>query len=260
MGTHQPLDRRQLLALSLALGSGLVLPPAAFAADIPSKPFAAFPIPNPIPKTTRPMKIGFIGSGNVGGTLGEIWLKAGHQVMFSARTAAGVKAQTDRLPGARGGTPAEAIAFADVVVIAVPFGVWPDIARDYGAALRDKIVFETTNPSAPRDGEALTAAALAKGTGTAVAEYLPGVKIVRGFNAFGAVSMAREAFRPGAKVGIPLAANDPAAMAVGVRLVRDAGFDPIEVGDLASASRFELRSPAAGVKTAAEIRAVLNMR
>jgi predicted dinucleotide-binding enzyme len=260
MGTHTCLDRRRIVALGLGLGAGLLLPSAAPAADIPSKPFAAFPIPNPIPRTARPMKIGFIGSGNVGGTLGELWLNAGHQVMFSARTPAGVKAQTDRLPGSRGGTPAEVIAFADVVVIAVPFGVWPDIARDHGQALRGKIVFETTNPSAPRDGEAITSAALAKGSGLAVAEYLPGAKLVRGFNAFGAAAMAKEAFRPGARVGVPLAANDPAAMAVGVSLVRDAGFEPIEMGGMASASRFELGGPAAGVKTAAELRQILNMR
>ena len=256
MGMQTPVARRRLIAIILA---SALSPAAAWAADIPSKPFAAFPIPHAIPKTAQPMKIGVIGSGNVGGTLGEIWLKAGHQVMFSGRTAASVKAQTDRLPGSRGGTPLEAIAFADVVLVAVPFGAWPDVARDYGPALRGKIVFETTNPTAPRDG-ALAATALAKGSGVAVGEFLPGAKIVRGFNAFGAVSMASEAHRPGARVGIPLAANDPAAMAAGVRLVRDAGFEPIEVGDLASASRFELRSPAAGVKTAAELRSILGVR
>jgi predicted dinucleotide-binding enzyme len=255
MGMQTPFDRRRLLGLALVAA---VLPVTASAADIASKPFATFPIPHPIPKTAQPMKIGVIGSGHVGGTLGEIWLKAGHQVMFSGRTAASVKAQTDRLPGSRGGSPLEAIAFADVVLIAVPFGAWPDVARDYGAALRGKIVFETTNPTTPRDG-ALATAALAKGSGVTVGEFLPGAKIVRGFNAFGAVSMAGEAHRPGAKVGIPLAANDPAAMAAGVRLVRDAGFEPIEVGDLASAGRFELRSPAAGVKTAAELRSILGL-
>src|SRR5262249_49534203 len=152
-----------------------------------------------------------------------------------------------------------AIAWADVVFIAIPFGAWPDIARQYGEALRGKVVFETTNPVASRDGPVATAA-LAKGSGAAVAEFLPDVRIVRGFNTFSYTSMAKEANRPGEKVGIPLAATDAVAMEIGVRLVRDAGFDPVELpGGIAASGRFELGGPAAGVKTAAELKQILKL-
>ena len=56
-----------------------------------------------------------------------------------------------------------------------------------------------------------------------------------------------------------MAATDPETMAIGARLVRDAGFEPVEVGGMDTAGRFELGSPAAGVKTAAELRRILKL-
>ena len=258
MGTRQHLDRRQFIAALAATSAGLAAPAMAQTAPIPARPFVQVPIPNPIPRTSQPMKIGVIGSGNVGGTLGEVWWKAGHQLMFSDRDPAQAAAQAGRMAGAQAGTPEQVIAWADVVFISVPFGAWPDVARQYGQALRGKVVFEPTNPSASRDGP-IAAAALAKGSGNAIAELLPGVRIVRGFNTFSHTAMGKEANRPGEKVGVPMAATDAATMAIGARLVRDAGFDPVEVGGMDTAGRFELGSPAAGVKTAAELRQILKL-
>lgn len=254
------LDRRQFIAALVATSAaGFSISAMAQTAPIPARPFVAVPIPNPIPRTSQPMKIGVLGSGNVGGTLGEIWWKAGHQLMFSDRDPAQAAQQAGRMAGAQAGTPEQVIAWADVIFIGVPFGAWPDIARQYGQALRGKVVFEPTNPSASRDG-ALAAEALAKGTGNAIVELLPGVRIVRGFNTFSVGSMAKEANRPGEKVGIPMAATDPETMAIGARLVRDAGYDPVELpGGMAAAGRFELGGPAAGVKTAAELRQILKL-
>src|SRR5829696_3083888 len=260
MTTRPHLDRRQLIAaLAGTCATGFSLAAMAQTAPIPARPFVHVPIPNPIPRTSQPVKIGVIGSGNVGGTLGEVWWKAGHQLMFSDRDPAQAAAQAGRMAGTQTGTPEQVIAWADVVFISVPFGAWPDVARQYGQALRDKVVFEPTNPSASRDGT-MAAAALAKGSGNAIAELLPGVRIVRGFNTFSHTAMGREANRPGEKVGVPMAATDAATMAIGAKLVRDAGFEPVEVsGGMAAASRFELGGPAAGVKTAAELRQILKL-
>src|SRR5688572_17970755 len=196
MRTRQHLDRRQFIA-ALAATSALGLPGSAMAqtAPIPARPFVPVPIPHPIPRTSQPMKIGVIGSGNVGGKLGEIWWKAGHQLMFSDRDPAQAAAQAGRMAGAQTGTPEEVIAWADVVFMGIPFGAWPEVARQYGQALRGKLVFEPTNPSASRDG-AIATAALAKGSGTAIVEMLPGMRIVRGFNTFSHTAMASEANRP----------------------------------------------------------------
>lgn len=260
MKSYPHLDRRQLIAALAATGvAGFAVPAMAQTAPIPARPYVQVPIPHPIPRTSQPMKIGVIGSGNVGGTLGEVWWKAGHQLMFSDRDPAQVAAQVARMAAAQAGTPEQVIAWADVVFIGVPFGAWPDIASRYGQALRGKVIFEPTNPNASRDG-AIAATALSKGIGNTLVELLPGVRIVRGFNTFSHTAMGREANRPGEKVGVPLAATDPATMAIGVRLVRDAGFDPVEVpGGMAAASRFELGGPAAGTRTAAELRQILKL-
>ena len=260
MRTRQPLDRRQFIAALAATSAvGLAAPAMAQTAPIPARPFVHVPIPHPIPRTSQPMKIGVIGSGNVGGTLGEVWWKAGHQLMFSDRDPAQAAAQAGRMAGAQTGTPEQVIAWADVVFIGVPFGAWPDVARQYGQALRGKVIFEPTNPNAGRDGP-IASTALAKGIGNTLVELLPGVGIVRGFNTFSHTAMGRDANRPGDKVGVPMCATDAQAMAIGVRLVRDAGFEPVEVpGGMAAASRFELGGPAAGVKTAAELRQILKL-
>lgn len=249
------LPRRRLLELTAALavlggaGSAWAQAPAA---PIPAKPYVPPKFGHAIPKTAAPMKIGVIGSGIIGGTLGGVWSKAGHQVMFSDRDPESAKARAAENPGATSGTVSQAIAFGTVILVAIPFGAWPEFAKDNGAALKGKTIFETTNPTAPRDGD-LVAPALAKGSGVAVAEYLPGVHIARGFNTFGATQMASEAWRPGDKVAIPLAASDAATMALAVRLTRDAGFDPVEVGALVTSKKFELRGPAGGAKIKADL-------
>src|SRR5690349_24434551 len=76
----------------------------------------------------KPMKIGVIGSGRIGSTLGGLWVKAGHEVMFSDRDPEQVKRAIDGLgPRARAGSTHEAAAFGDVVLIAVPYAALPAI-------------------------------------------------------------------------------------------------------------------------------------
>ena len=251
------ITRRHVVISGLA-ATLLAAPAFAQDAPIPARPFIEVPVAHPIARTTQPIKIGVIGAGNIGGTIGELWAKAGHQVMYSDRDPALAKAQAARVPGTSSGTAEEAVAFADVILIAVPFGAWPAVARQYGKALRGKIVIDPTNPNASRDG-ALAATALTKpSTGEMIAEFLPGVRIVRAFNTTSYSNFATEAARPGVKMGIPVAASDAAALAIGVRLVADIGFDAVPVvGGLNGSAKVELRGPAAGLKTAAELKAAM---
>src|SRR5438309_8144966 len=79
-------------------------------------------------QTSRPMKIGFIGSGNIGGTIGDLLAKAGHDVLFSSRNPDELKDLVAKVgPRARAGTPKEAIAFGDVVFLGVPYSAMPQI-------------------------------------------------------------------------------------------------------------------------------------
>jgi hypothetical protein len=78
-----------------------------------------------------PLKIGIIGAGKIGGTLAELWVKAGHEVLVSSRHPAELEPLARSLgPKARAGTPREAAVFGDVVLVSVPYGALPQIGRD----------------------------------------------------------------------------------------------------------------------------------
>lgn len=213
-----------------------------------------------VPQTRQPRKIGIIGSGNQGGSLGLIWAQAGHEVFFSSRHPEELKDLVAKAgPKARAGLPQEAASFGDVIVIAVPYGALPQVGRDYAAQMKGKVVIELGNPREDRDGP-MAAEAMKKGTGVASAEYLPGVRLVRTLNALSYQQVQRDAHRAGEKLGVPVAADDAAAMAVAVQLVTDAGFDPVVVGGLSRAREFD-RNTAVYVRglTAKQIREALKL-
>jgi predicted dinucleotide-binding enzyme len=211
-------------------------------------------------ETAGKIKIGVIGSGRVGGTVGELWVNAGYEVLFSSLDLEHDKALAARLgPGARAGTSKEAAAFGEVLFIAVPYAALPQVGRDLADALKNKIVLDASNPIPGRDGE-MAMEARAKGTGIASPQFLPGARLVRAFNCVGYMSMKTEAHRAGERLGIPLAADDPAALQVAVRLVQDAGFEAVVVGGLARAKDFDAGTPIFGkAMTAAEVRRILGI-
>src|ERR1044071_5230156 len=212
------------------------------------------------PQTTKPMKIGFIGSGNIGGAIGELLARAGHEVLFSSRNPESLKPLVARVgPRARAGTPKEAIAFGDVVFLGVPFSSMPQIGQDYAAALKGKIVLDAGNPNVRRDG-AIAEAAVAKGAGLATAELLPGARIVRAFNQLNNKVFLSEAHRAGERLAVPLAGDDKEALTVASRLVTDAGFEPVVVGPLAAGKSFDSSQPIfLKAMTARELRAALKL-
>lgn len=212
------------------------------------------------PQTSQPMKIGFIGSGNIGGAIGELFARAGHEVLFSSRNPDGLKPLVARVgPRARAGTPTEAIAFGDVVFLGVPYSSMPPIGRDYASALKGKIVLDAGNPSVRRDGPSAEAA-VAKGAGLATAEHLPGARIVRAFNQLNFKVFMSEAHRPSPRVAVPLAGDDAEALAVAARLVTDAGFEPLIVGNLAAGKSFDSSQPIfLKPLTASELRQALKL-
>ena len=140
---------------------------------------------------------------------------------------------------AKAGTVAEAIAFGDVVFIAVPYGAYPQIGKDYGSLLSGKVVLDAGNATARRDGDEITNEAKEEGIGIVSAKYLPGARIVRAFNTMGYKFFASEANRAGERMAIPLAGDDKEALATASTLVHDAGFDPVVVGPLARAKDFQ---------------------
>ena len=155
---------------------------------------------------------------------------------------------------ARAGSVAEAAAFGDAILIAVPYAALPAIQQQVGGQLKGKVVIDPNNPVPSRDGE-LGAQAREKGAGISTAALLPGARIVRAFNSWGYGVMGREANRPAPRMAIPVAADDATALKVGMQLVADAGFDPVAAGSLAASKAFDLGSSVSGrVLTAPEMR------
>jgi len=210
---------------------------------------------------TQPMKIGVIGSGRIGSTIGGLWVKAGHEVMFSDRDPEAVKRAIDGLgPRAKAGSVHEAASFGDAVLIAVPYAALPAIRDEVGLRLRGKVVIDPNNPVPARDGE-MAAQAKEKGAAISTAALLPGVKTVRSFNSWGYATMAREANRPAPRMALPVSADDAEAMKIGMQLVADAGFDPVNAGSLAASKAFDLGSSVSGkVMTADELKKALSLK
>jgi 8-hydroxy-5-deazaflavin:NADPH oxidoreductase len=211
--------------------------------------------------SARPVKIGIIGTGDIGGALARHWAKAGHELLISSRHPEQLQALATELgPRVKVGTPREAAAFGEVVLVSVPYHATPQVGRDYAAELKDKVVLDTGNPYPSRDGE-MAVRDRQRGTGVASKEYLPGTKLVRAFNAINSGPLANEAHRKPEKIGIPLASDHADALQVAARLVTDAGFDPVIVGGLARAREFDYGTPVyVRSYSAAKIRDLLKLK
>ncbi|MDC3267071.1 NADPH-dependent F420 reductase [Gammaproteobacteria bacterium] len=194
---------------------------------------------------SQPINIGIIGTGNIGGALARHWVNAGHEVFISSRHPEELQALADELgPRAHAGTPAEAAEFGEVVIVSVPYSAIPQIGAELSASLANKIVLDTSNPIARRDG-AIANLVLQEGSGLATASFLPNARVVRAFNCIPAASLANQSNRQPERIAIPLAGDDAEALVVAQILVDDAGFDAVVVGPLEIARHFDLGQPLA---------------
>ena len=232
-------DRRKFLKVAATAAAALALDGLPFGARA----------------ATQRLKIGVVGSGRVGGTLGGVWVKAGHEVMFSSRDLEHDKKLAANLgPNARAGTPREAAAFGEVLLISVPYRALSDVGKDLGNLVKGKVVIDTCNPIPSRDGDIATWAR-EKGAGLASAELLPGARIVRGFNAIGYARMGAAHEQPG-RIGMPIAGDDAQAVAVASRLIREIGYEPVLIGGLAMGKYLMPGTPLAGERTPDQIRQI----
>src|SRR6516225_6417574 len=137
MARHDFPDRRTVLAAGGAFMFGAALWPAPLCAQT----------------NGGKLSIGTIGAGQIGSTIGGLWVKNGHKVLFSSRHPEELKDLVAGLgPLAQAGTVDQAIAFGDVVLLTIPYSALPQIGRDYAAALKGKIVLDTCNAVVGRDG------------------------------------------------------------------------------------------------------------
>jgi 8-hydroxy-5-deazaflavin:NADPH oxidoreductase len=206
-----------------------------------------------------PLKIGMIGAGREGSALGTLFAKAGHKVMFSSRHPEELKGLVEGIgPAAQAGTVEQAVAFADVVAIAVPYTSMQQIGKDHAAALAAKVlVLDISNPIERRDGADIVKWVNEQGgAALATAKILPGSKTVRGLNAISSSKLPTDANRAGELVGVPIAGDDAKAIAVASGLIREIGYEPVLVGGLAMGKYLVPGTPLAGEHTPAEIKQI----
>lgn len=178
------------------------------------------------------MNIGIIGSGRIGGNAGWLFARAGHAVLFSFSRDPEKLAALAAAAGAhaRTGTPRDAAAFGDVVMLAVPWGAI-DEALAAAGPLDGTILIDTTNQFT---GTGLVA--LPDGISAAAynARRARGARLVKAYNTLTAGFQAAAAGRAGPdRVVLFLCGDDPGAKETVAELIEDAGFCPVDLGGLA---------------------------
>ena len=180
------------------------------------------------------MKIGIIGTGNVGGNLGVRLSKAGLPVRFGARDDKDAAALLARCgAGATLGTVKEAAKDADVVFLAVPGQVAVDVARSLAPVLAGKVVVDCNNPLTWKEGPVWTPPAEGS-LAQAIAKAAPGAKVIKAFNTFGA-----EHHLEPKGADVLYAGDDEQAKKVLAEIATKAGFLAIDAGPLRNAGLLE---------------------
>ncbi len=183
------------------------------------------------------MNIGILGAGNIGATAAKLFSQAGHQVRIANSRGPQTLASTVEAlgEGVRAATPEDAVAFGDVVLIAVPWSHKEDAIPDAGP-YDDKIVIDAMNPYT----EDFELEDLGNRSSSEITKTLvPGARLVKAFNTIHFRRLASEGKPAGAKgrLAIFLAGDDAVAKTVVAKLIDEIGFDAIDTGSLASGGR-----------------------
>lgn len=188
------------------------------------------------------MKIGVIGSGNIGGNLGKHWAKAGHQVLFSSRHP---EELGDLVRESEGDAKAVSVeeafeANADVYLLATPFKAIDRLSELYAGEYGNKVIIDATNPYPQRDGEM---AQEVRDSNRNASEYTAmkfgTAKTAKAFNTIQAEHLKSMAWRDLDKIAIPYAAQDQDSKDKTRQLIEDIGFDSVFIGDLTSTKKMD---------------------
>ncbi|GIM94991.1 NADP oxidoreductase [Paractinoplanes toevensis] len=191
--------------------------------------------------------MGFIGSGNIGGTVARLAAKAGYDVVVSnsrgPETLAGLVAEIG--PKARAATAAEAATTGDIVVVSVPFHAHTTLPAE---ELAGKVVLDTDNYYPQRDGQV---AELDEGTLTSAEleqQHLKAAKVVKVFNNIFFKHLGNLARPQGAgdRTSLTIAGDDAEAKQAATAFLDAIGYDAVDVGPLSESWRVEPGQPAYG--------------
>lgn len=179
------------------------------------------------------MRIGILGSGLMGGKLGTLFARAGHEVVFSySRSLKKLeRLARDARGSARAGTPREAAKDADALLLAVHWSRLGDVLKQAGD-LSGKVIVTCSLPM-NADNSKLVVAHTSSGA-EALAKKVPKARVVCAFNTvpsevlFGVFEARRKAGRP----SIVYCGDDASSKRIAAELIHDVGFDPVDAGPL----------------------------
>lgn len=179
------------------------------------------------------MKIGIIGSGDIGGNLGLHLTKAGHEAMFSSRHPETLKDLAEKAgKNASVGTVEEAAEFGEVLILSVPFWAVKQVAEKIGPQ-EGKIIIETTNPYPNRDGDmAQDVRDSERAASEFVADHFPKAHVIKAFNTIYFKHLEDQSFREGGRRAIPFAGDHQPFVEKVRELIEEIGFGPVYVGKL----------------------------
>lgn len=181
------------------------------------------------------MKIGVIGSGNIGGNLGKHWAKAGHDVLFSSRHPQELGNLVRESEGkAQAVSVEEAFeADADVYLLATPFSAIDKLSELYAGEYGNKIIIDATNPYPERDGKM---AQEVRDSNRNASEYTAmkfnTAKTAKAFNTIHAEHLKNKSSKETDRIAVPFAAQDHESKQITQQLIEDIGFDAVYVGSL----------------------------
>jgi 8-hydroxy-5-deazaflavin:NADPH oxidoreductase len=184
------------------------------------------------------MEIAIIGAGDVGGTLGRLWVKKGHQIMFGVRNLQSQKVLNlirSINSGVKVGTIGEAASFADVIVLAIPWMAVEETIKSAGD-LSGKILIDPTNPI----NADLTGLIVESSTSAAeeIAKWAKGSKVVKAFNSIGAKALDNLQFGM-VRADAFICGDDFKSKTVVKKLATEIGFDTVDAGPIINARLLE---------------------
>ena len=186
------------------------------------------------------MTTAIIGVGNLGGAVARHLVNGGEEVVLAAKDESRAQALADDLGSrARAASVADAIDDADAVVIALWLDALRDVLPEQSQRLDGQVVIDPTNPIGFENGEMIRTLPDSESSSSVVRSLLPaGAHYVKAFGSLGATQWADAANRD-PRVVLFYATADDAAAATAQRLIRTAGFEPMDVGGLAAVGRME---------------------